>query len=144
MSTTTVENADPTMVRLDDQIGWYDRRAASNRRWYSGLKVAEFVAAAAIPIVAGIARSLWGAAILGAVVVVMEGVQQLGQFHANWIGYRSTCEALKHEKFLYLGNAGPYADTQTAHATLATRIEEHISKEHALWVDVQSRGKERT
>jgi Protein of unknown function (DUF4231) len=45
---------------------------------------------------------------LGAVVVVVEGIQQLGQYQANWINYRSTAEALGHEKFLFLAGAGAY------------------------------------
>jgi hypothetical protein len=40
-------------------------------------------------------------------VVVLEAVQQL--FQINWVLYRSTAEALIHEKYLYLSGAGPYA-----------------------------------
>jgi hypothetical protein len=46
-------------------------------------------------------------AILGLVVLIVEGLQQLNQCQNNWIGYRSTCQALRHEKYLFLGNAGP-------------------------------------
>ena len=46
---------------------------------------------------------------LGTLIVILEGLQQLYQYHSNWISDRSTCEALKHEKFLYLGKAGIYA-----------------------------------
>ena len=35
---------------------------------------------------------------LGVLVVVFEGAQQLNQFHHNWVTYRGTCEALRHEK----------------------------------------------
>jgi uncharacterized protein YdeI (BOF family) len=45
------------------------------------------------------------------------------QYHPNWITYRSTCEALKHEKYLYLAKAGPYAAVIDAHVFLAERIE---------------------
>lgn len=39
-------------------------------------------------------------------------MQQLFQFQQNWITYRATAEALKHEQFLFLSEAGPYAGAQ--------------------------------
>ena len=68
--------------------------------------------------------------------------QQLNQYQQNWITYRSTCEALKHEKYLYMAKAGPYAAASDSHALLAERIESLISQEHAKWVSAQeSAGK---
>jgi hypothetical protein len=32
--------------RLNDQIGWYDRKSATNQRWFKRLRFAEIVAAA--------------------------------------------------------------------------------------------------
>jgi len=48
-------------------------------------------------------------AALGVIVVVLEGVQHLTQYQKTWLDYRSTAETLKHEKFLFLADAGPYA-----------------------------------
>jgi hypothetical protein len=42
---------------------------------------------------------------LVAVIVVLEGAQHLYQFHEQWITYRSTAEALKHERYLYLASS---------------------------------------
>lgn len=130
---------DPTMERLDSQIAWYDHASASNKSWYEVLKGIELVAAAAIPLSAIIASSVWVAASLGVVVVVTEGLLQLKQLHSNWINYRSTCEALRHEKYLFLGKAGPYSGVQDPHSLLAARVEETVSREHAKWVDTRSR-----
>jgi hypothetical protein len=66
------------------------------------------------------------------VVVVLEGVQQLFQWQTNWVLYRSTAEALKHEKFLFLSCAGPYA-TADRLRVLAERVEGLVSQEHAKW-----------
>ncbi|MGI8569091.1 MAG: DUF4231 domain-containing protein [Methylocella sp.] len=49
----------------------------------------------------------------------MEGLQQLNQYQANWIAYRSTSEALKHEKFLFLAKAGPFAAAADPHVLLS-------------------------
>jgi hypothetical protein len=124
---------DPTILRLNDQIEWYDHEAAKARCWFKTLKTIELVAAALVPLSAGLALSPWVAGLLGAFVVVVEGVLQLNQFHSNWITYRSTCEALKHEKYLYLGRAPPYAEAADPRALLATRVEELVSREHAKW-----------
>src|SRR5262249_5612342 len=75
---------------------------------------------------------------LGVFIVVLEGMQQLNQYHANWISYRSTCEALKHEKYLYLAQAGPYAGAANPRAMLAERIESLVSQEHAKWSSAQA------
>ena len=130
---------DVTMARLDDQIDWYDRRSSRNQRTYKVLKIVVIVIAALIPLLSGtqllVPPLLLGA--LGAVIVVIEGIQQLGQYQSNWISYRSTSEALKHEKYLYLAKAGPYASAPDAHALLAERVESLVSQEHAKWASTQ-------
>jgi Protein of unknown function (DUF4231) len=74
---------------------------------------AAIVEAAVIPLMAVILSDSYLNKIvissLGALIVVIEGIQQLFQFQTNWILYRSTWEGLKREKYLYVGNAGPYA-----------------------------------
>jgi Protein of unknown function (DUF4231) len=77
------------------------------------------------------------AAVLGLVILLVEGLQQLNQYQTNWISYRSTCEALWHEKYLFLASAGPYANADRALPLLADRIEGLISQENAKWLSVQ-------
>jgi len=43
--------------RINDQIGWYDRKSTTNQRWFKRLRFAEIVAAAAIPLQATRSRS---------------------------------------------------------------------------------------
>lgn len=125
------------MERLDDQLAWYHAKSGNNKRWFQSLKVAQIVVAAAIPTVAGVGASVGVAGALGAVVVVLEGLQQLFQFQQNWIAFRSTAEALKHEKFLFLASAGPYSQGDRRDALLAERVEALVSQEHASWADTQ-------
>ena len=128
---------DPTLQRLEDQIAWYDRKSGENQRRFKLFKGAQLVAAAAIPVAATLGAHSAVAATLGAMVVVMEGFQQLNQYQQNWTLYRSNAEALKHEKFLFLAHAGPYAHVEDGHALLADRIEGLISQEHAKWVSAR-------
>ena len=127
----------PTLTRLEEQIAWYDARSTRNQRLFKWLKLIEIAAAALIPVLAGLDVSVWAAGALGGVIVVLEGLQHVNQYQNNWTAYRSTCEALRHEKYLYLAEAGPYAAATRPIALLAERIEGLISQEHAKWVSAR-------
>jgi uncharacterized protein DUF4231 len=130
---------DVTMGRLDDQIGWYEARSRWNQLWYRSLKIAVIVVAASIPVLSGVppeAVPRWVLGALGALVAVIEGIQQVYQFHANWISYRATCEGLTREKFLYLAKAGPYASGESD-VLLAERIEALMTQENTKWLSSQ-------
>lgn len=130
---------DPIIERLEDQIRWYDLKSISNMRWYKRLKISEIASAAMIPFLAasGMPRAVIVTGVLGMLVTVFEGMLQLNQYHENWIRYRSTCESLKHEKYIYLANAGPYVNAEKPRALLAERVESLVSQEHAKWATVQ-------
>jgi hypothetical protein len=74
---------------------------------------------------------------LGSAVFILEGIQQLFQFHNHWNDFRSTCEDLKHEKYLFLAKAGPYSKGKNTNAIFAERVEALTSKEHSKWVGSQ-------
>lgn len=140
--------SDPILERLEDQIGWYDRKSTAAQRVFERLKIIEVVAAAVIPFLAalsarGFSWSPWATGGLGVLITVFEGLLQLGQYQQNWITYRSTCESLKHEKYLYLGKAGPYAAVPDPHALLAERVESLVSQEHAKWASAQQQERKR-
>ncbi|HKH64449.1 MAG TPA: DUF4231 domain-containing protein [Solirubrobacterales bacterium] len=123
----------PAWERLEEQIAWYDGKSQSDQRVYKAMKVCQIVTAAAMPFAASISAPIWVAGGGGALIVVIEGVQQLMQYQQNWITYRATCERLKHEKFLYLSHAGPYAAAVDPDVLLAERVESLVSQEHAAW-----------
>jgi uncharacterized protein DUF4231 len=124
-------------TRIDDQIDWYDKKSGYCQRMFKVLKLLTITVAALIPLFAGLDAPAWATGTLGALIVVLEGAQQLNQYHANWIAFRSTAEALKHEKHLHLALAGPYADVASADLLLAERVEGLVSQEHAKWVSAQ-------
>ena len=143
---------DPIMERLEDQIGWYDRKSLWNQHVYKRIKVVEIFAAAIIPLIAALpfpgalSQAAQYKALLtgglGVLITVLEGLIHLYQYQQNWITYRSTCEALRHEKYVYLGKASPYAGLSegAAHALLAERIESLVSQEHAKWASSQNQA----
>jgi hypothetical protein len=131
----------PTMKRLEEEIAWYDSRAMRNHLLYKGSKVIVIGAAALIPFMSGLpGAQSWHVGALGVLIAVLEGLQQLNQYHANWTSFRATCESLKREKYLFLAAAGPYAGVSNPGALLAERIEALISQEAAKWVTTQEKG----
>lgn len=134
--------ANITLDRLEDQIKWYSRNTKWNQDRFKWLKVVEIVAAALIPFFA-----MWGnyppiTGLLGVTVIVLESLQSIYQFQSNGISYRSTAEALKHEKYLWYAGAGHYLTAKNPEALLAERIEELVSTEHAKWTsEMEQAGK---
>ena len=130
------EAEDPTWDRLEDQIDWYSHKSTENQHFYKWLKLLEIAVAASLPVVAAVHSPVWVTGGLGAVIVVLEGAQHLYQYQEHWITYRSTAEALKHERYLYLAQAGSYMGDDR-HGQLAERLEGLISQEHAKWTSSQ-------
>lgn len=128
----TTPGLDPTWERLEDQIGWYDKKSGQSQSAYKRAKVVQLVVAAAVPVSAVLGPPQVVTAALGAVVLTLEAIQQLFQWQTTWVQYRSTAEALKHERYLYLACAGPYVG-EDRHRVLAEQIEGLVSQEHAKW-----------
>ena len=129
--------------RVDGQIEWYDRKSGSNQRWFRWLRIIEIVAAASIPLLVGYADSISEfkvvVGILGLLIAVIAGVLGLYQFQENWTGYRTTCEGLKQEKYLFLTKTQPY-DHDDSFALFVQRVENLISKEHIRWAQYTGVG----
>ncbi len=141
MTQEVVSSTDPIMQRLEEQIAWYDRKSIFNKKAYKRIKVVEIIAAALIPLIASLKIPYSTAVItgsLGVLITILEGLIHLNQYPQNWTSYRSTCEALKHEKFVYIAKAAPYASDADRYPLLAERIESLVSQEHAKWASVQS------
>src|SRR3712207_3940115 len=136
----------PAWVRLNDQLGWYDRKSAVNQERYKQIQAAQIILATSIPVFSLIdaASGRWITAIVGASVAILTGLQQLGNYNDLWTTYRATAEQLKHEKFLFLARSGPYRSLQKEEALrlLAERVEERVSTEHAKWVSERTQQQE--
>ncbi|MBN1929617.1 MAG: DUF4231 domain-containing protein [Chlorobiaceae bacterium] len=133
--------------RVDDQIGWYDRKSQSAKSCFKWFRGAEIVAAAAIPLIAGFASEPFPVTlvlgILGASIAVISAAISLNQFQENWTEYRATCESLKHEKFLYLTRAEPYHEEEPFRL-FVQRVERLISKENSAWSQYTQANIEKT
>ncbi|MGA8531868.1 MAG: DUF4231 domain-containing protein [Acidobacteriaceae bacterium] len=141
-TTESLVGNDPIFARLEDQIAWYDRKSLSAQHVFKRIKIIEILSAAMIPFLAAVPfkDDKLVTAGLGVLITILEGILHLNQYQQLWNTYRSTCESLKHEKYTYLGHAGPYAGAADPHALLAERVESLVSQEHAQWTSFQQQS----
>ncbi|AYF78371.1 DUF4231 domain-containing protein [Nocardia yunnanensis] len=126
--------ADPVEQRLDEQALWYSRKSAQARTMYKRVKLAQIVVGALVPVLAALSAPAYVTAVTAALVVMAEGAQQLFQWQPTWIQYRFTAELLKHERYLYLAQVGPYT-AQNRREVLAQRVETITFNENAAWAE---------
>jgi hypothetical protein len=120
---------------LTVQFGWYEKAATVSRLAYQILKMTALAAGAAVTVLAAISAPAALTASVAGAIVVMEGAQQMFQFHQNWISYRDTAEALRRQAFLYVSDAGPFDDPATRRGRLAAILNDVTMKESATWTD---------
>jgi len=123
--------------RLDNQIDWYDSKSIKSQKLFKRLQVIVIICAATIPFLSGYLDETtiyikFVIGILGLSIAAITAVLGLYQFQENWLEYRTTCETLRHEKYLYLARAEPY-NCNEPFLLLVQRVEGLISKENTNW-----------
>lgn len=138
--TTSQTPEQVTLERLATNLEWYSARSTRNKTWFQTLKIVTIVSAALIPVLStgGIPHGPHASAGLGVMIVFIESLQQLKQYHDNWINYRAAEETLKHEQYLYLARAGVYRGVDSPQTLLAERVEAVVSLEEKGWVFTQT------
>lgn len=127
--------------RLDNQIEWYDTKSIKAQRTYKKLKGIEIAMSASIPLFVGFIAEfkIWATVVgvIGVLITGIEGWLNLTKHHENWIEYRSICETLRHEKYMYLTKTGVY-ETDDPFKMLVERIESIISRENVNWANLNN------
>ena len=142
MSELNAAEPDVSLNRLEENLIWYDRHANRHHGFFIIAKGSSLLVAATIPVLSGFGAQLLGeqgpttliVGILGAAIVVLEGLLRLFQSEQHWLRYRSTWLALKREKALYLAGAGPYAKNAEARRLMAENVEALLAQENQNWV----------
>lgn len=125
-------------TRLDPEIKWYSKKSQHCQKMYKGFQITEIILASFIPLLSAYAETYTIIAIMvgifGAIIAIIESVTKLYKYHENWIQYRTTCELLKYQKYLFLTNSYPYNDTEeTKENIFIKNIENIISSENNQW-----------
>ncbi|MGR3914113.1 MAG: DUF4231 domain-containing protein [Gammaproteobacteria bacterium] len=121
--------------RLEDQISWYERKSAFNKKCFHTLQILTVIVSACIPVLilfAGQTLFRIITASCGAIVSIATSVASICKFYENWHEYRKTAESLKHEKYMYMAKQGPYAKGDE-YAALVERVEALVSQENTAW-----------
>ncbi|ART74886.1 hypothetical protein B4U37_01965 [Sutcliffiella horikoshii] len=130
--------------RLEDQISWYDKKSGQAQRYYKWMKRLVIIISASIPLFVGfIAEAKVWATIVGTLGVIIAGIEgwlSLSKYHENWIEYRSICETLKHEKYMFLTKTGVYNGIEDPFKYFVERVESIISKENVNWANLNSKN----
>lgn len=128
--------------RLEDQITWYDKKSIQAQKRYKSLKGTVIFLAASIPLFIGFITEVkaWAivVSVIGVVITGIEGWLGLAKYHENWIEYRSICETLRHEKYMYLTRTGVYETPTDPFKVLVERTESIISKENLNWANLNN------
>lgn len=126
--------------RYEDQIGWYDSKAARNQTIYHLMQWSLIVLAAITPILIEFKPPRLGAGwvewatVTSAVVAILTAGLKTFKYQENWINYRTTCETLRKEKYFYEAGLGEYAGAEDKEALFVDRVESLISRENTMWV----------
>lgn len=118
---------------LEAYLRYYNSAAGRARLSFYVLKVLSLSAGATVTVLAAISAPAGLAAGFGAAIVVLEGAQQLFQFHPNWLSYRSAAEALRQHAFQYVADVKPYDDPATRRDQLASTLQGITANEVGTW-----------
>jgi hypothetical protein len=107
-----IELAAHVLEYIEIQIAYYNNHGVSHSRLYWSCKVPSLVSASLVPVFAlQMSESFKTVtAMLGAIVVISEGLIQIGRYHDNWVTGIAARDGLERERELFVAEVGPYAN----------------------------------
>lgn len=126
--------ADLVWAEFCGQFTIYDRAATRNRLAFQWSKVAAIVLAAAVTVCAALGVFGWVTASLAAVLVVLEGLQQMFQWQRNWIEYRRTAETMRQHGLAFAARTGAYAGADRRDRLAGVLLDVALT-ENKTWAD---------
>ena len=131
---------------MDDQISWYSKKSSRNKKLFNNLRFFEIILALLVPFLGTflteeVIELKYVVSLVGVLIAAIAGLISLMKYQEFWIEYRITAQSLKHEKYLFLTQSGPYEGGDGFHL-FVERIESLISKENSKWAQVAKRAVE--
>ncbi|MEO1782547.1 DUF4231 domain-containing protein [Enterococcus diestrammenae] len=132
-------------TRVNNQINWYDSSSLKAQKYYRLLSLTTLIVSAIIPFFTNLAiDNFWIkliVSLLGVIATLCQGILSLNKYNENWIGYRTVCETLKKEKYMFLTKAGVYGESNSSFSFFTERIESVISQENVNWASLNKSNK---
>lgn len=134
---------------FQEALNYYDRRANKNRLGYRICSLYVLFVSIALtpiltvdPILNEYGRTIYGkiiATILAPSIALAAGIETHFQFHKNWMSYRSTWDALRHELHWRDAQIHEYKGCEDRNALFVERVESLISREGDEWLKRHAR-----
>lgn len=126
--------------RVEEQIKWYDTKSKTAQKYYKASKIITLAFSAGIPLLVNLNIDNFKikliVSFLGASITISEGIINMNRWNENWIEYRTVCETLKHEKYMFINKSGVYIDKNSRFQYFVERVESIISKENVNWASL--------
>ncbi|RKR05592.1 uncharacterized protein DUF4231 [Flavobacterium sp. 90] len=122
--------------RVDDQIRYYSIASSRNRLLYLTIMTFQIFLGAYLPILTRVSLSLnidLQISLIGAFIIILTGLQGIGNFKEKWVLYRKTAEKIKQEKFKFLTIPDKYKEEEFFN--FVRKIEEIFASENNEWID---------
>jgi hypothetical protein len=127
-----------------DQVLWMEGKAQQNSYRHHALRVVTLICGLIIPVLAGLSLDAalstftkYSIVVLGLVVAISTGLEELFQFGTKWRHYRQTVEGLKIEGWRFFQLADRYrrfASHAEAYPSFADRIEDIFHSDTQVYI----------
>ncbi len=130
--------------RVNQFVGWYDRKAVKAKAAYLRIRTIAVVGALVVPVAANLDFSWYQAhrtivtTLISLLVSIAVALDSVYHFADQWRNYRSTEQFLSREKFPFQTGEGPYKETNEEEAFLlfVERCEAQIASENSATLNV--------
>jgi Protein of unknown function (DUF4231) len=123
----------PETVRV--HLVYYKKLQSYNQFWSRGLELATLVVSAAIPVTAALKTNIVVPGALGALVVILTGINTRARYRENYLRETQIILAIQYQLVLFNYGEKPYDGNENERkAVLALRVEDLIERDARIWV----------
>jgi hypothetical protein len=122
--------------RYVEALNYYDNKAIWNKRLYHICSIYVLIVSAGISPIVLLCKERGQilTAILSPTITVLAAIAGHYRFHENWLGYRATWDALRHQIYWHGAKAGLYAGQEDPNRFFVEQVEDLISREGSEWL----------
>jgi len=130
-----IERWDQVPETVITHLRYYMKLQSYNQFWSRCLELATLVVSAAIPVTAALKTNIVVPGALGALVVILTGINARARYRENYLRETQIILAIQHQLVLFNYGEKPYdGDEKEREAVLALRVEDLIERDARIWV----------